>query len=232
MRGGSPAPRAVILGGTGSLWRTAERLAAAGWAASRVAAAGRRTSARQPSTSIRAATTSTPPAAPTSPRRSPRARPRWPGPGTRPGRRGLRRWQGGVRACAAGHGERVSVLRPSTIQGAWVRQVRTTAVLALAHRVRRGDEPTVAVLRVRGGDVVESTNSTEVLARAVLACADRPRTSPGACPRCSTRRASRTSVSPCRRPRTRWSRRSAGFSTSEETPPAPRPPPVRRRSRW
>lgn len=64
-------------------------------------------------------------------------------------------------------GQRVSVLRPSKIHGAGVRQPRLWGVLArvLARRT--------AMPVVRGG-VVESTTSTKALARTVLACAGRP----------------------------------------------------------
>ncbi|NLG23592.1 MAG: reductase [Actinomycetales bacterium] len=64
-------------------------------------------------------------------------------------------------------GERVSVLRPSKIHGAGTRQPRLWGVLArvLAGRTR---------MAVRRGDLVESTTSTEAVARAVLACAQSP----------------------------------------------------------
>lgn len=64
-------------------------------------------------------------------------------------------------------GERVSVLRPSKIHGAGVRQPRLWPVLArvLGGRTR---------MAVRRGGVVESTTSTEALARTVLACGARP----------------------------------------------------------
>lgn len=77
----------------------------------------------------------------------------------------------------AEHGERVSVLRPSKIHGPWVRQVRSAPVLDLvaprggATGGSRGRDP----VSVAGPDVVESTTSAEVLARAVLACARAPR---------------------------------------------------------
>lgn len=64
-------------------------------------------------------------------------------------------------------GERVSVLRPSKIHGAGTRQPRLWGVLGrvLAGRTR---------MAVRRGEVVESTTSTEALARTVLACAKAP----------------------------------------------------------
>ncbi|MCK0110577.1 reductase [Ornithinimicrobium sp. F0845] len=64
-------------------------------------------------------------------------------------------------------GERISLLRPSKIHGAGTRQPRLWGVLArvLAGRTR---------IAVRHGDVVESTTSTEALARTILACAQTP----------------------------------------------------------
>ncbi|OLT15284.1 hypothetical protein BJF80_10470 [Serinicoccus sp. CUA-874] len=72
------------------------------------------------------------------------------------------------------HGERVSVLRPSTIHGAWVRRGRTAAVLALARRVRRGEGPTVAVLPRPG----RRRGRVDHLHRGPRGCRARPRRPP------------------------------------------------------
>lgn len=66
-------------------------------------------------------------------------------------------------------GQRVSILRPSKVHGASVRQSRLWPIVL---RVLEGRDQMPA----RRADVVEATTSTEVLARAVWAAAERPAT--------------------------------------------------------
>lgn len=66
-------------------------------------------------------------------------------------------------------GQRVSILRPSKVHGPAVRQSRLWAVVL---RVLQGRDR----MPVRRADVVESTTSTEVIARAVWAAAQQPAT--------------------------------------------------------